>query len=106
MKNAKNKDNAKNLNNIDNAVMHKLDNDDRNTIDEVLVKLDVIDNFNQIITDYVDFQEFDKGKNATENDLLTFFEIRKNKQSVLTLLYETKSKLDEIKDTLQDLIDK
>lgn len=98
--------NAKNLNNIDNAVMHKLDNDDRNTIDEVLVKLDVIDNFNQIITNYVDFQEFDKGKDTTENNLITFFEIRRNKQRVLTLLYKTKSKLDEIKDKLQDLIDK
>lgn len=98
--------NAKNLNNIDNAVMHKLSKEDRKSIDNVLVKLDVIDNFNQIITDYVDFQEFDKGKDASENILLTYFEIKRNKQSILTLLYETKNKLDEIKDTLQDLMKK
>lgn len=98
--------NAKNLNNIDNAVMHKLDSEDRENIDNVLVKLDVLDNFNQIITDYVDFQEFDKGKDVSENILLTYYEIRKNKQSVLTLLYETKNKLDEIKSTLQDLMEK
>lgn len=98
--------NAKNLNNIDNAVMHKLDKEDRDSIDNILVKLDVVDNFNQIITDYVDFQEYEKGKDVNENILLTYFEIKRNKQSILTLLYETKNKLDEIKETLQDLMEK
>lgn len=98
--------NAKNLNNINNAVMHKLNNEDRDSIDNVLVKLDVLDSFYQIITDYVDFQEFDRGKDATENILLTYYEIVRNKQNILTLLYESKNKLDEIKGTLQDLIDK
>lgn len=97
--------NTKNLNNVNNAIMHKLDIKDRNSIDNVLVKLDVIDNFNQIITDYVDFKEVESGKNTNDNILLTYFEIKRNKQSVLTLLYETKSKLDEIKNILQDLID-
>ena len=85
--------NAKNLNNIDNAVMHKLDSEDREKIDNILVQLDVIDNFNQIITDYADFQEFDKGKDLSENILLT-------------LLYETKNKVDDIKHSLQDLMEK
>ena len=41
--------NAKNLNNIDNAVMHKLDNEDREKIDSILVQLDVLDEFNKIM---------------------------------------------------------
>lgn len=98
--------NAKNLNNIDNAVMHKLDSEDREKIDNILVQLDVIDNFNQIITDYADYQEYDKGKDLSENILLTYYEIRRNKQSILTLLYETKSKLDAIKSDLQELMEK
>ena len=98
--------NAKNLNNIDNAVMHKLDNEDREKIDSILVQLDVLDNFNQIITDYADYQEFDKGKDISENILLTYYEIRRNKQSILTLLYETKNKLDAIKSDLQELMEK
>lgn len=98
--------NAKNLNNIDNAVMHKLDNEDREKIDSILVQLDVLDNFNQIITDYADYQEFDKGKDLSENILLTYYEIRRNKQSILTLLYETKNKLDAIKSDLQELMEK
>lgn len=98
--------NAKNLNNIDNAVMHKLDSEDREKIDSILVQLDVIDNFNQIITDYADYQEFDKGKDLSENILLTYYEIRRNKQSILTLLYETKNKLDAIKSDLQELMEK
>lgn len=98
--------NAKNLNNIDNAVMHKLDSEDRESIDNVLVNLDVVDNFLQIITDYTDFQEFVNGKDATENALLTYFEIRQRKENVLTLCYESKNKLDAIKKTLQDLMEK
>lgn len=98
--------NAKNLNNIDNAVMHKLDKEDREKIDNILVQLDVIDEFNKIITDYADYQEVDNGKDLSENVLLTYYEIHRNKQSILTLLYETKNKLDNIKQSLQDLMEK
>ena len=92
--------------NIDNAVMHKLDNEDREKIDSILVQLDVLDEFNKIITDYADYQEVDNGKDLSENILLTYYEIHRNKHSILTLLYETKSKLDAIKSDLEELMEK
>lgn len=98
--------NVKNLKNVNNAIMHKLDNEDRESLDNILVQLEVLNSFNQIITDYVDFQEFENGKDITENTLLTYYEIKKNKPNILTLLYESKNKLDDITNALQDLLDK
>ena len=39
----------------DKAVIHKLDNKDRDTIDKVLLELEIVKDFNKIITDYADF---------------------------------------------------
>ena len=86
------------------AVIHKLDSKDRDTIDKVLLELEIVKDFNKIITDYADFDEYEDSKSKTDNILLTYLEIKRNKQSILTLLYETDQKINAIKGTLRDLM--
>jgi hypothetical protein len=88
----------------DKAVIHKLDNKDRDTIDKVLLELEIVKDFNKIITDYADFDEYEDSKSKTDNILLTYYDIKRNKQSILTLLYETDQKINAIRGTLRDLM--
>lgn len=76
------------------------------TIDNLLLELEILKDFNKIITDYADYDEYDKGKDKTENILLTYYDIQSKKQSILTLLYETNEKINAIKNTLRESVNR
>ena len=94
-----NLNNIDNLNNVDNT--NNMSNADK--IDKALCKIDVLSSFIQLITDYIDFKEYDKGKNKQDNIVATLYELARNKQNMLNLCYESIIKINEIQDLIKDI---
>lgn len=97
-----NLNNIKNLNNTDNTNnVNSMSNADR--IDKALCNLDILNSFIQLITDYIDFKEVDRGKTPQENILATYYEINRNKQNMLNLCYESIIKISDTAELLENI---
>lgn len=75
---------------------------DMDKITSVINDLDVLESFIKLLTDYIDFEEFDKGKDKTENILLTYFDLQNNQHNMLNICYESISKIESIAKSLKD----
>lgn len=82
--------------------MSKLNIKDKDKIIDMMTELDILKTFINMITDYIEFEEFDKGKDKTENILLTYFNLKTNQHNMLNMCYESIGKIDKITKQLKE----
>lgn len=70
-------------------------------LESLAVKIDYIDSFLNIITDYVDFQV-----NTDEDNypLLVLNELLRNKNNILSLCYDTTDKINDVNNKIESII--